>query len=145
MQSQWETRLQCNKFSHWLGVYTEWSQQWDGKLSQWPTFHHRSSLYTRAWIFCRRYFLIHFLENIFVISLKFNWSLLKMFNICRHFFNAFFFIFILAQILQENVPRHPIDNTSVLVQIMAFGRRDDTNKPLPESVMMIQPYTIDCW
>ena len=28
MPSQWETMLQCNVVSHWLGAFTKWSLQW---------------------------------------------------------------------------------------------------------------------
>ena len=38
------------------------------------------------------------------------------------------------QISLKLVPRSPIDNTSALVQVMAWRRTGD--KPLPESVMM---------
>ena len=32
--SQWETTLQCNVVSHWLGAYTKWSLPYDTVMSQ---------------------------------------------------------------------------------------------------------------
>ena len=75
--SQWETTLQCNIVSHWLGAYTKWSLQtrlWDYKQPACLLIQlndHSVSL---------NIFLLHsecFQEILTLISIKYNFFTLK--------------------------------------------------------------------
>ena len=40
MPSQWETMLQCNSVSHWLGTFTKWSLHIGPNQTSWSTFNY---------------------------------------------------------------------------------------------------------
>ena len=40
MPSQWETMLQCNSVSHWLGAFTKWSLHIGANQTSWSTFNY---------------------------------------------------------------------------------------------------------
>ena len=119
--SQWETLLQSNTVSHWLGANL-----------------------VSALLPCTQYIIVHYY---IIIILVHYYTLASLLNTLgpgqnrRHFaddiFKCIFLngnVWISIKISLKFVPKGPINNIPALVQIMAWHRLGD--KPLPEPIMV---------
>ena len=137
---QWETTLQCNVVSHWLGTYTKWSLMRTFIIYSDVCHWHDSSCINHCTTGIQQ-MLCNCFKAHFTGWKSIHWGRERMAAVSQTTFsNAFSWmksLLIPIKISLQFVPKGPINNIPSLVQTMAWPHPGD--KPLSEPMMVRLP------